>query len=136
MNQLLHRTLLSLGLSVFFFLQNLVEIRSSDKKLNYLLRKAEVGVESLNLRHGPGTQYKILEVLSGRQRLQYLPEPRRGWVRVTTEDGTTGWTFLKFLKPDHSRKIFPEKNIFQIYLLFPIKIKKVLNIFYAKKKKC
>ena len=114
MNPLKLRTFLGLGLMALYFLQSHGEVRSNDKRMNYLMRKAEVGVESLNLRHGPGTQYKVLEILPGGKSLHYLAEPRRGWVRVTTEEGTTGWTFLKFLKPEHSRRIFPEKETFQV----------------------
>ena len=37
------------------------------------LRPATVGVPFLNLRHGPGTQHSVLEVLKEGRRVTYLP---------------------------------------------------------------
>ncbi len=124
----LQKFFLCLGLTILTALPNPEWTFASEKDLNYLMRAATVRVSSLNLRHGPGTQYKVLEVLQGGTPVHYLPEPRRGWVRVTTEQGSTGWTFFKHLKPEHSRRIFPEKDILdilsegqQIHLLGPQK---------------
>ena len=110
----LQQFFLFLGLTILTALPNPEWTFASEKDLNYLMRAATVRVSSLNLRHGPGTQYKVLEVLQGGTPVHYLPEPRRGWVRVTTEQGSTGWTFFKHLKPEHSRRIFPEKIVFQV----------------------
>ena len=110
----LQKFFLCLGLTILTALPNPEWTFASEKDLNYLMRAATVRVSSLNLRHGPGTQYKVLEVLQVGTPVNYLPEPRRGWVRVTTEEGSTGWTFFKHLKPEHSRKIFPEKDVFQV----------------------
>ncbi|MGA0224802.1 MAG: SH3 domain-containing protein [bacterium] len=110
----LQKFFLCLGLTILTALPNPEWTFASEKDLNYLMRAATVRVSSLNLRHGPGTQYKVLEVLQGGTPVHYLPEPRRGWVRVTTEQGSTGWTFFKHLKPEHSRRIFPEKDVFQV----------------------
>ena len=77
------------------------------------MRAATVWVSSLNLRHGPGTQYKVLEVLQGMHPVHYLPEPRRGWVR----DHRTRFDRMDVLQApqtEHSRRIFPEKDVFQV----------------------
>ncbi len=58
-----------------------------------------VGVPFLNLRHGPGTQHSVLEVLREGRRVTYLPETRSGWVRINAGNRQSGWVMHKFLKP-------------------------------------
>ncbi|GIS37542.1 MAG: hypothetical protein Ct9H90mP9_5720 [Pseudomonadota bacterium] len=61
----LQKFFLCLGLTILTALPNPEWTFASEKDLNYLMRAATVRVSSLNLRHGPGTQYKVLEVLQG-----------------------------------------------------------------------
>ena len=61
--QLASKILSCLGLTILTALPNPEWTFASEKDLNYLMRAATVRVSSLNLRHGPGTQYKVLEVL-------------------------------------------------------------------------
>ena len=71
----LQKFFLCLGLTILTALQHPEWAFTSEKDLNYLMRAATVRVSSLNLRHGPGTQYKVLEVLQGGTPVHYLPEP-------------------------------------------------------------
>jgi SH3 domain protein len=51
---------------------------------------------SINMRRGPGTGYRISELLNAGERLSTLSEAN-GWTQVRTTDGTTGYVLTRFL---------------------------------------
>ena len=51
---------------------------------------------SINMRRGPGTGYRISELLNAGERLNTLSEAN-GWTQVRTSDGTTGYVLTRFL---------------------------------------
>jgi uncharacterized protein YgiM (DUF1202 family) len=63
---------------------------------------AIVSTRTLNLRSGPGRDYKVIEKLrTGMHVVSVLPE-ENGWRKVQTASGTTGWVarrHLKFYEP-------------------------------------
>lgn len=51
---------------------------------------------SINMRRGPGTGYRISELLSAGDRLTTLSEAN-GWTQVRTAEGSTGYVLTRFL---------------------------------------
>ncbi|MES1939192.1 hypothetical protein T5B8_03045 [Salinisphaera sp. T5B8] len=51
---------------------------------------------SINMRRGPGTGYRISELVEAGDRLTTLSEAN-GWTQVRTADGTTGYVLTRFL---------------------------------------
>ncbi|MES1930745.1 hypothetical protein SADO_15894 [Salinisphaera dokdonensis CL-ES53] len=51
---------------------------------------------SINMRRGPGTGYRISELLNAGERLTTLSEAN-GWTQVRTTDGSTGYVLTRFL---------------------------------------
>jgi SH3 domain protein len=51
---------------------------------------------SINMRRGPGTGYRIIELVEAGDRLTTLSEAN-GWTQVRTTDGTTGYVLTRFL---------------------------------------
>lgn len=54
---------------------------------------------SINLRRGPGTGYRISELLNAGERLTTLSEAN-GWTQVRTSDGNTGYVLTRFLSKE------------------------------------
>lgn len=58
----------------------------------------KVGVESLRVRSGPvKTSTQVFALKGGTPVL--LGQTSNGWVRITTQDGRSGWVFAKLLNP-------------------------------------
>ena len=53
-------------------------------------RRTEIVLASVNLREGPGMNFKIISVLKKGTKLTVLEE-KAGWLRVRLEDGKEGW---------------------------------------------
>lgn len=51
---------------------------------------------SINMRRGPGTNYKIMKLLDAGDRLETLSSSN-GWTKVRTTSGTTGFVLTRFL---------------------------------------
>ena len=66
---------------------------------------------SINMRRGPGTGYRISELLSAGDRLSTLSESN-GWMKVRTGDGKTGFVLTRFLseQPAASTRIAAMKE--------------------------
>jgi hypothetical protein len=60
----------------------------------------EVVARFLNLRSGPGTHYKVRQVLRDSQKVSVLDKPgkRRGWCKVRTPDGVVGFVDMRYLR--------------------------------------
>ncbi|WP_348767137.1 TIGR04211 family SH3 domain-containing protein [uncultured Salinisphaera sp.] len=54
---------------------------------------------SINMRRGPGTGYRISELVKAGDRLTTLSEAN-GWTQVRTSDGTTGYVLTRFLSDE------------------------------------
>lgn len=66
---------------------------------------------SINMRRGPGTGYRISELLSAGDRLSTLSEAN-GWTQIRTTDGKTGYVLTRFLseQPAASTRIATMKE--------------------------
>ncbi|WP_231892876.1 SH3 domain-containing protein [endosymbiont of unidentified scaly snail isolate Monju] len=63
-------------------------------------RLYRVVAESLNLREGPGINYKVRKVLRGSEEVSFIDHAKRpGWCRVRTRDGQVGYAAVRYLKP-------------------------------------
>lgn len=51
---------------------------------------------SINMRRGPGTSYRITELLTAGDRVETRSESE-GWTEIRTEDGDTGYVLTRFL---------------------------------------
>jgi len=58
-----------------------------------------VTASSLNLRSGPGTGYRIVDVMSCGESARVLGAPVSGWWNVNYQ-GTAGWASSTFLQTD------------------------------------
>ena len=57
-----------------------------------------VTASALNLRSGPSTDHKVLDVLDQGQRVTTVTKSGEdGWVNVKTKSGTKGWVFNKYV---------------------------------------
>ncbi|ROO29273.1 hypothetical protein SAOR_03745 [Salinisphaera orenii MK-B5] len=54
---------------------------------------------SINMRRGPGTSYRITELLAAGDRVETRSESN-GWTEIRTEDGDTGYVLTRFLSED------------------------------------
>lgn len=52
---------------------------------------AEVKVNTLNVRQGPGTSYAVLGVVHRGDRCAVIGQEKNGWLPITTPDGQAGW---------------------------------------------
>lgn len=52
---------------------------------------------SINLRRGPGNEYRITEMLQSGRQVEVLEESGEGWSRVRTTQGEEGWVLTRFL---------------------------------------
>lgn len=52
---------------------------------------------SINLRRGPGTEYRITKLLRAGSPIEVLEETEAGWSRVQTADGEEGYVLTRFL---------------------------------------
>lgn len=52
---------------------------------------------SINLRRGPGNEYRITEMLKSGRQVEVLEESGEGWSRVRTTQGEEGWVLTRFL---------------------------------------
>jgi SH3 domain protein len=52
---------------------------------------------SINLRRGPGNEYRITELLRAGSRTEVLEQMEGGWSRVRTADGEEGYVLTRFL---------------------------------------
>ena len=50
-----------------------------------------MNVDLLNLRHGPGEKYKVLEVLKRDLKIQILGSTLENWFLIETNEGSKGW---------------------------------------------
>jgi len=58
----------------------------------------EVVAKRLNLRSGPGVHYEVRGVLQDNQQVSILDSPARGWCKVRTPDGQTGFVAMRYLR--------------------------------------
>lgn len=59
---------------------------------------AEVAVDGLNLRSGPGTEYAIVRLLRRGDRLQIVAKVPGGiWLKAMVSDGTEGWVHSEYV---------------------------------------
>lgn len=58
----------------------------------------QIGVEALKVRSGPAKTSRQVFTLKGGS-LVSIGESKKGWIKITTEDGRRGWVFAKFLNP-------------------------------------
>ena len=64
---------------------------------------AQVNVEVVNLRQGPGPNYSQLGMLTGQDQVELLAVNKlKDWALIKTADGVTGWVGLEFLNPGGS----------------------------------
>ncbi|WP_030453974.1 SH3 domain-containing protein [Herbidospora cretacea] len=52
----------------------------------------------LNVRSGPGLGHRVVGKLKWKATVQGSPVRERGWVKVTTKRGTTGWSYGYYLR--------------------------------------
>jgi hypothetical protein len=76
---------------------------------------AEIEVNTLNVRQGPGTSYAVLGVVHRGDRCPVVGQEKNGWLPITTPDGQAGWisgdaqfvTFIPLAPPQLVQHIDP-----------------------------
>lgn len=58
-----------------------------------------VTASSLNLRSGPSTGYRIVDVMSCGENARVLAAPVNGWWNISYQ-GTSGWASSRYLQTD------------------------------------
>ena len=74
------------------------------------LERGTVNVSSLALRSGPGTNYKILGMLTKGQALDIL-NTSGNWARVKTATGNTAWVYNSYITKATPSSTVQEKNV-------------------------
>jgi SH3 domain protein len=58
----------------------------------------------INIRSGPGTQYRIIRMINSGQKLELL-ETQENWSKVQLPGGVEGWVFTSYLQSDPPAKM-------------------------------
>lgn len=64
--------------------------------------KATVTANSLRIRSGPGTHYKVLGSLQAHDSVTII-QRQSGWIRIRTENGETGWVAEQYVRSGSSK---------------------------------